>query len=171
MSLPRAASHRTARPNAVRALVLLALATLLGVALPSLLAPAGTASAASYRFWGYYQLTGSTWAFATEGSGRDHSQGRCRRGLALRRRRRAGPRASRGPPRPSGHLRRQPRRPGTSGSGSWWTRPAADAGRAPHRPRRSRQCAIVATRASGAEVLRPSRRSGADKGLTCAING
>ena len=67
MSLPRAASPRTARPPAVRALVLLALATLLGVALPSLLAPAGTASAASYRFWGYYQLTGSTWAFATKG--------------------------------------------------------------------------------------------------------
>ena len=67
MSLPRAASPGTARPPAVRAVVLLALATLLGVALPSLLAPAGTASAASYRFWGFYQLTDGAWAFATKG--------------------------------------------------------------------------------------------------------
>jgi hypothetical protein len=29
--------------------------------------PAGAASAAAYRYWGFFQLQGSTWAFATKG--------------------------------------------------------------------------------------------------------
>ena len=69
MNHPVAASGshpRSARP-AARVVLMLALAAVLGVALPSLLAPAGTAHAASYRFWGYYQLTGSSWAFAQKG--------------------------------------------------------------------------------------------------------
>jgi hypothetical protein len=33
----------------------------------SLVAPAGPASAAAYRFWGYYQLSGSSWQFAPKG--------------------------------------------------------------------------------------------------------
>jgi hypothetical protein len=32
-----------------------------------LVGPAGPASAAAYRYWGYYQLSGSTWKFATQG--------------------------------------------------------------------------------------------------------
>jgi len=41
-------------------------ALLLGVAVVVLL-PAGAASAAAYRYWGYYQLSGTTWQFATKG--------------------------------------------------------------------------------------------------------
>jgi uncharacterized protein (TIGR03382 family) len=43
-----------------------ALLVLLGLVLTVLL-PAGAASAAAYRYWGYYQLSGSTWQFATTG--------------------------------------------------------------------------------------------------------
>lgn len=43
-----------------------ALAVLLGIVLAVLL-PAGAADAAAYRYWGYYQLSGDTWQFATKG--------------------------------------------------------------------------------------------------------
>ncbi len=43
------------------------LAMALGLA--ALVLPAGSAAAAdSYRFWGFYQLSGSTWAFASKGA-------------------------------------------------------------------------------------------------------
>jgi hypothetical protein len=35
--------------------------------LMAVLLPAGAASAAAYRYWGYYQLSGTTWQFATTG--------------------------------------------------------------------------------------------------------
>lgn len=54
-------SHQTRRRSTLGVLAL-ALAMLLG------LAAAPGASAATYRFWGYYQLKGSTWAFATKGA-------------------------------------------------------------------------------------------------------
>jgi len=41
-------------------------ALLLGIAAVVLL-PAGAASAAAYRYWGYYQLSGTAWQFATTG--------------------------------------------------------------------------------------------------------
>jgi len=43
-----------------------AIALVLGLLLAVLL-PAGAASAAAYRYWGYYQLNGSTWEFAPTG--------------------------------------------------------------------------------------------------------
>jgi hypothetical protein len=43
-----------------------AIVLVLGLLLAVLL-PAGAASAAAYRYWGYYQLNGSTWEFATTG--------------------------------------------------------------------------------------------------------
>ena len=33
----------------------------------TMVVPAGAASAAAYRFWGYYQLSGSSWQFAPKG--------------------------------------------------------------------------------------------------------
>jgi hypothetical protein len=42
-----------------------ALAVLIGLGL-AVLVPAA-ANAAAYRYWGYYQLTGGTWTFATQG--------------------------------------------------------------------------------------------------------
>lgn len=43
-----------------------ALAVLLGLVLAVLL-PAAAASAAAYRYWGYYELSGTTWQFASKG--------------------------------------------------------------------------------------------------------
>ena len=43
-----------------------ALAVLLGLVITVLL-PVGAANAVAYRYWGYYQLSGSTWEFATKG--------------------------------------------------------------------------------------------------------
>lgn len=45
---------------------LAALAVLLGVVLATLV-PATAAHAAAYRYWGYYQLSGTTWEFAPKG--------------------------------------------------------------------------------------------------------
>lgn len=45
---------------------LAALAVLLGVALATLV-PATAANAAAYRYWGYFQLSGTTWEFAPKG--------------------------------------------------------------------------------------------------------
>lgn len=42
------------------------LALVAGLLLAALL-PAAAANAAAYRFWGYYQLQGDTWSFATKG--------------------------------------------------------------------------------------------------------
>ena len=44
----------------------LAAGLLLGLVV-ALLLPAAAANAAAYRFWGYYQLNGTTWQFATKG--------------------------------------------------------------------------------------------------------
>jgi LPXTG-motif cell wall-anchored protein len=53
-------SRTTLRPS-------LAALTLLTAVVASLVAPAGAADAAAYRFWGYFQLTGSSWQFAPKG--------------------------------------------------------------------------------------------------------
>lgn len=45
---------------------LAALAVLLGVVLATLV-PATAANAAAYRYWGYFQLSGTTWEFAPKG--------------------------------------------------------------------------------------------------------
>ena len=172
MSLPRAASPGTARPTAARALVLLALATLLGVALPSLLAPAGTASAASYRFWGYYQLTGSTWAFATKGPADTTPKDGAVEGWRFA----VGDETSSRFPRATLTFKdicgTTPAKAGSKRVGIVIDsgRPAdAEKGATPPSP--VAQCAVVDARASGAEVLSAVASVRADKGLTCAING
>jgi hypothetical protein len=172
MSLPRVASPGTARPIAARALVLLALATLLGVALPSLLAPAGTASAASYRFWGYYQLTGSTWAFATKGPADTTPKDGAVEGWRFA----VGDETSSRFPRATLTFQdicgATPAKAGSKRVGVVIDagRPAdAEKGATPPAP--VAECAVVDAKASGAEVLSAVASVRADKGLTCAING
>lgn len=53
-------SRTSLRPS----LVLLTLIAAIGAAL---VVPAGSADAAAYRFWGYFQLHGSSWQFAPKG--------------------------------------------------------------------------------------------------------
>jgi hypothetical protein len=45
----------------------LAALTVAAALMVALVAPAGSASAATYRYWGYYQLQNGAWAFATKG--------------------------------------------------------------------------------------------------------
>jgi hypothetical protein len=59
-------SRTTHRPSNKSIRPLGALAVLVGVVLATLL-PTAAANAAAYRYWGYYQLTGDTWQFATKG--------------------------------------------------------------------------------------------------------
>lgn len=54
-------SRTTVRPA-------LAALTLIVAVFAALVAPAGAAQAAAYRYWGYYQLAGTTWSFATKGA-------------------------------------------------------------------------------------------------------
>lgn len=57
--------HLNHRPVvAVPSLVVAALLALVA----AVLAPAGPASAAAYRYWGYFQLQDAKWAFATKGA-------------------------------------------------------------------------------------------------------
>jgi hypothetical protein len=172
MSLPRAASHGTARPSAARALVLLAIATLLGLALPSLLAPAGTASAASYRFWGYYQQTGSTWAFATKGPADTTPKDGAVEGWRFAVGDESTPRFPRATPTFQDICGATPAKAGSKRVGVVIDagRPAdAEKGATPPAP--VAECAVVDTKASGAEVLSAVASVREDKGLTCAING
>ncbi len=53
-------------PRPIRA-ALAALTLIIAVAATVVL-PAGAASAAAYRYWGFYQLDGDAWAFATKGA-------------------------------------------------------------------------------------------------------
>jgi hypothetical protein len=46
----------------------LAALSLLAAVLAALVVPAGSASAAAYRYWGYYHLSGSSWQFASKGA-------------------------------------------------------------------------------------------------------
>jgi MYXO-CTERM domain-containing protein len=63
MSLARLAVRRSpARP-----LALMVLAAVLAALFAGVVAPAGAAHAASYRFWGYYHLEAGKWAFAQTG--------------------------------------------------------------------------------------------------------
>lgn len=63
MSFSRAARRR--RP--MGSVSLLALAALLAALFTAFVAPTGTAQAAAYRFWGYNQLKGGSWAYAQKG--------------------------------------------------------------------------------------------------------
>jgi hypothetical protein len=45
----------------------LAALSLVVAVVASVVLPAGAASAAAYRYWGYFQLQGTTWAFASKG--------------------------------------------------------------------------------------------------------
>lgn len=162
---------RSARP-AARAVLMLALAAVLGVALPSLLAPAGTAHAASYRFWGYYQLTGSSWAFAQKGPADTTPKDGAVEGWRFAVSDETTPRFPRATPTFAALCGGTAAKAGSKRVGVVIDsgRPAdADGGATPPAPQAA--CAVVDTKASGAEVLATVASVRVDKGLTCAING
>ena len=61
----------------------LAAVSLIVALVAAVVVPAASASASAHRYWGYFQLQGSSWALP-QGTGPGHPSRRIGRGLALR---------------------------------------------------------------------------------------
>lgn len=166
-------ARRTQPARPARFLALLAAAAVLAALFTALLAPAGRAQAASYRFWGYYQLQNGSWAYAQKGPAQtdpaDGSVEGWRFALAAE----TTPRFPRAAPSFADIC-------GTTTAVQGKKRVGlvidpgrtADGGPGAAPPAPSTACAVVDTKASGAEALAAvaTVRTGGS-GLTCAING
>jgi MYXO-CTERM domain-containing protein len=148
-----------------------ALVALIGLVLAVLL-PAGAASAAAYRYWGYYQLSGTTWSFATKGPDQTTPADGSVEGWRFA----VGTEGSSRFPRatPSfddlcGDT--------TPKSGEKRVAVVIDYGRAADTADSSEppapvgKCAVVATAATGLEVLSKVAEVRSDKGLICGVDG
>jgi MYXO-CTERM domain-containing protein len=146
--------------------------TLLAGVLVALVLPAGSASAAAYRFWGYYQLSGTSWQFAPKGPDQtkpaDGSVEGWRYAVAGESDTRA-PRVSTTFDAVCADTKADPAkkriavvidygRPADQEDGSTPPAPVA-------------KCASVPSAASGSEVLAAVATVRADKGLVCALDG
>lgn len=170
MSLSRALPPRSRRPSALVSLA--ALVSLLAALFTALVLPAGTAQAASYRFWGYYHLQKGSWAFAQKGpdqvTPKDGSVEGWRFALADQ----STPRFPRATPSFADVC-------GDSKAAAGQKRVAVvldygrpvDGGPGAKPPTPRGDCAIVDRAASGAEVLAAVAQVRSDKGLVCGVDG
>jgi hypothetical protein len=148
-----------------------ALALLLGLVL-ALLLPAAAASAAAYRYWGYYQLSGNTWNFATKGADQivpvDGSVEGWRFAVGSEETSRF-PRATPSFAEICGHTK--------SAAGEKRVAVVLDYGRPADTADNSQppaavgRCAVVAAAATGLEVLSKVADVRSDKALICGIDG
>jgi MYXO-CTERM domain-containing protein len=148
-----------------------ALALVLGLLMAALL-PVGVANAAAYRYWGYYQLSGDTWQFASKGPDQttpaDGSVEGWRFAVGAE------------------DVTRYPRATTTfdkvcgdtaAGTGDKRVAVVIDYGRPADTADNSEppvpvaKCAVVAEAASGLEVLSKVADVRTDKGLICGIDG
>jgi hypothetical protein len=157
-------SRTTLRP-------VLAALCLIAALVAAVVLPAASASAAAYRYWGYYQLQGSSWTFATKGPDQvTPTDGSVE-----------GWRFAVGGEGDS----RMPRATATfadlcgstaAESGKKRVGVVIDYGRAADTedgaepPAPAARCAVVATAASGAEVLAAVASVRAENGLVCGID-
>ena len=148
-----------------------ALAVLLGLVL-AVLIPAGAAQAAAYRYWGYYQLNGTTWSFATKGPDQTTPADGSVEGWRFA----VGTASSTRYPRATptfddlcGHTK--------AATGEKRVAVVIDYGRAADTadnsepPKPVGKCAVVATAATGLEVLSKVAEVRSAKGLICGIDG
>jgi hypothetical protein len=157
------------RPRSIRRIG--ALAVLLGL-VAALLLPAAAASAAAYRYWGYYQLTGTTWNFATKGADQTVPADGSVEGWRFA----VG----------SEDVTRFPRATPTfdeicgdtrAGAGDKRVAVVLDYGRPADSPDNSEppapvgRCAVVSSAATGLEVLSKVAEVRTDKSLICGIDG
>ena len=162
---------RTTLPIRRRRGSLWALAALLGLVLAVLL-PAGAASAAAYRYWGYYQLSGTTWSFATKGPDQTTPSDGSVEGWRFA----VGTEGSSRFPRATPSFDDLC---GSTAAKSGEKRVAVviDYGRAADTADNSEppapvgKCAVVATAATGLEVLSKVADVRSDKGLICGLDG
>lgn len=170
MSLSRALPPRSRRPSALVSLA--ALVSLLAALFTALVLPAGTAQAASYRFWGYYHLEKGSWAFAQKGPDQVTPKDGSVEGWRFAVADQSTPRFPRATPSfrdvcggtdaPAGSKRvavvLDYGRPVDGGAGAKPPAPRAE-------------CAVVDRAASGAEVLATVAQVRSQKALVCGVDG
>jgi hypothetical protein len=157
-------SRTSLRPS----LVLLTLIAAIGAVL---VVPAGSADAAAYRFWGYFQLTGSSWQFAPKGPDQPTPADGAVEGWRFAVASETDTRAPRVRPTFAavcGDTKAQ--------TGKKRVAVVIDYGRAADQEDGSQpaapvaKCALVPTAATGAEVLAAVATVRSDKGLICALD-
>jgi hypothetical protein len=145
--------------------------TLVAGVLVALVVPAGSASAAAYRYWGYYQLSG-TWQFAPKGPDQtkpaDGSVEGWRFAVAGESDTRA-PRVTTTFDAVCGDTKADPAKKRVAVVIDYGRPADQEDGSTPPAP--VAKCASVPTAASGSEVLAAVATVRADKGLVCALDG
>lgn len=150
----------------------LAALSLVAALFAAVVAPAGPASAAAYRYWGYYQLNGSTWQFSTKGADQTKPADGAVEGWRFAV---AGETDTRAPRVTTTFEEVCGQTPEASGKKRVavvidYGRPAdAEGGATPPVP--VAECASVASAATGAEVVAAVATMRAEGGLICAIDG
>jgi len=137
----------------------------------ALVLPAAAASAAAYRYWGYYTLSGSSWQFATKGPGQTTPADGSVEGYRFAVGAEGDTRMPRATPTFGDLCGSTKAQSGKKRVGVVldYGRTADSANGTPPKPKGA--CALVATNATGAEVLAAVASVRADKGLVCAIDG
>jgi hypothetical protein len=146
--------------------------TLLAGVLVALVVPAGSASAAAYRFWGYYQLSGTSWQFAPKGPDQtkpaDGSVEGWRYAVAGESDTRA-PRVTTTFDAVCADTKADPAKKRVAVVIDYGR--AADQQDGSTSPAPVAKCASAPTAASGSEVLAAVASVRAEKGLVCALDG
>jgi MYXO-CTERM domain-containing protein len=164
-TLPR---RQSVRRTGVLALLL---GPMLGMALAVIL-PAAAADAAAYRYWGYYQLSGTTWSCATKGADQTTPADGSVDGWRFA----VGTEDTSRFPRATPTFDQVC---GTNTAGADEKRVAvvidygrtADTADNSQPPAAVGRCAVVATSATGLEVLAKVAEVRSDKALICGIDG
>jgi hypothetical protein len=150
----------------------LAAFSLVAAVLVALVVPAGSASAAAYRYWGYYQLNGTSWQFAPKGPDQitpaDGSVEGWRFAVAGESDTRA-PRVTPTFDAVCGDTKADPAKKRVAVVIDYGRPADQEDGSTPPAP--VAKCASVPTAATGAEVLAAVATVRAEKGLVCALDG
>lgn len=165
-------SRTTVRPaRAALSLVPAVLLAVLVAPVAAVLVTASPASAAAYRYWGYYQLQGSSWVFATKGPDQVTPVDGAVEGWRFAV---AGETDTRMPRATATFDQLCGATPAEAGSKRVGVvidyGRAADTEDGTQPPAPVGRCAVVATAATGAEVLAAVAGVRAEQGLVCAID-
>ena len=164
-------SRTTVRPAPAALSLVLAVLAILAAVVAAVVVPASSASAAAYRYWGYYQLQGSSWAFATTGPDQVTPADGAVEGWRFAV---AGETDTRMPRATATFDQLCGATPAEAGRKRVGVvidyGRAADTEDGAQPPAPVGRCAVVATAATGAEVLAAVAGVRAEKGLVCAID-
>jgi hypothetical protein len=161
------------RPTAARPLrpaALLTLVALVAALFTAVIAPAGAAHAAAYRYWGYYHLDSGKWVFAQTGPDKFTPQDGALEGWRFAVGDESSTRLPRATPTFEDVCGATPAVAGKKRVGLVldYGRPADAETGTPPAP--TAKCSVVDTKATGAEVLAAVASVRSEGGLTCAID-